>query len=110
VRFPVVRFPVPHRPGAAARLGALIALVLVLAACGAGPQAVTGRGAGSGSPGAALAEQRQDNAEAARAVAALQRRYGAGGYRATRSWQSANALAATIDYMRASGSPDSWPI
>ncbi len=106
MRFPVVRFPVPHRPGAAARLGALIALVLVLAACGAGPQAVTGRGAGSGSPGAALAEQRQDNAEAARAVAALQRRYGAGGYRATRSWQSANALAATIDYMRASGSPD----
>src|SRR5690348_9503125 len=94
------------RPGAAARLGAFIALVLVLAACGAGPQAVAGRGAGSGSPRAALAEQRQDNAEAARAVAALQRRYGAGGYRATRSWQSANALDATIDYMRASGSPD----
>ena len=106
MRFPVVRFPVPHHPGAAARLGALIALVLVLAACGAGPQAVAGRGAGPGSSGAARAEQRQDNAEAARAVAALQRRYGAGGYRATRSWQSANALDATIDYMRASGSPD----
>ncbi|HEY1346323.1 MAG TPA: hypothetical protein VGF54_15155, partial [Streptosporangiaceae bacterium] len=39
-------------------------------------------------------------------MAALQRRYGAAGYRATRSWQSANALDATIDYMRASGSPD----
>jgi len=101
-----VRFPVPHRPGAAARLGALIALVLVLAACGADSRAAAGRAVGSGSPGAALAEQRQDNAEAARAVAALQRRYGAGGYRATRSWQSANALDATIDYMRASGSPD----
>ena len=106
MRFPVVRFPVPHHPGAAARLGALIALVLVLAACGAGPPAAAGRGAGLSSLGAALAEQRQDNAEAARAVAALQRRYGAGGYRATRSWQSANALDATIDYMRASGSPD----
>jgi len=91
-----VRFPVPS----------LIALALVLAACGAAPRAPAGRGAGSGSPGAALAEQRQDNAEAARAVAALQRRYGAGGYRATRSWQSANALDATIDYMRASGAPD----
>ena len=78
----------------------------MLAACGAGRQAVAGRGAGIGSRAAALAEQRQDNAEAARAVAALQRRYGAGGYRATRSWQSANALDATIDYMRASGSPD----
>ena len=83
----------------------LIALVLALAACGAGPQAA-GRVAGGGSPAAGLAEQRQDNAEAARAAAALQRRYGAGGYRATRSWQSANALGATIDYMRASGSPD----
>jgi hypothetical protein len=101
-----VRFPVPLRPGAAARLGGITALAFVLAACGAGPPAGTGRGAGSGSAGPALAEQRQDNAEAARAVAALQRRYGAGGYRATRSWQSANALDATIDYMRASGSPD----
>jgi predicted alpha-1,6-mannanase (GH76 family) len=96
----------PPRSGAAARLGALVALVFVLAACGAVPQAGTGGGPGGGSPGAALAEQRQDNAEAARAAAALQRRYGAGGYRATRSWQSANALNATIDYMRASGSPD----
>ena len=101
-----MRFPVPLRPGAAARLGGITALAFVLAACGAGPPAGTGRGAGSGSAGPALAEQRQDNAEAARAVAALQRRYGAGGYRATRSWQSANALDATIDYMRASGSPD----
>jgi predicted alpha-1,6-mannanase (GH76 family) len=100
-----VRFPLPHRPGAAACLGALIALALVLAACGAGP-AAGGRGAGSGLPGAARAGQRPANAEAARAVAALQRRYGAAGYRATRSWQSANALDATIDYMRASGSPD----
>jgi predicted alpha-1,6-mannanase (GH76 family) len=100
-----VRFPLPHRPGAA-RLGALIVLALVLAACGAGPVAGTGRGAGSGFPGADSAGQRRANAEAARAVAALQRRYGAAGYRATRSWQSANALGATIDYMRASGSPD----
>jgi predicted alpha-1,6-mannanase (GH76 family) len=91
-----VRFPVP----------VLIALVFVLAACGAGSRSGTGRAAGGGSPGAGLAEQRHGNAEAARAVAALQRRYGAGGYRATRSWQSANALDATIDYMRASGSPD----
>jgi predicted alpha-1,6-mannanase (GH76 family) len=101
-----VRFPVPLRPGAAARLGGITALACVLAACGAGPPAGTGRGAGRGSAGPALAEQRQDNAEAARAAAALQRRYGASGYRATRSWQSANALDATIDYMRASGSPD----
>ena len=101
-----MRFPVPLRPGAAARLGGITALAFVLAACGAGPPASTGRGTGSGSAGPALAEQRQDNAEAARAVAALQRRYGAGGYRATRTWQSANALDATIDYMRASGSPD----
>jgi hypothetical protein len=100
-----VRFPLPLRPGAAARLGGITALAFVLAACGVGPPAGTGRGAGSGSTGPALAE-RPDNAEAARAVAALQRRYGAGGYRATRSWQSANALDATIDYMRASGSPD----
>jgi predicted alpha-1,6-mannanase (GH76 family) len=78
----------------------------MLAACGAGPAPGTGAGAGSGSPGAAPAGQRHANAEAARAVAALQRRYGAAGYRATRSWQSANALDATIDYMRASGSPD----
>ena len=83
----------------------LIALALVLAACGTGP-AAGGRGAGSGLPGVAGAGQRPANAEAARAVAALQRRYGAAGYRATRSWQSANALDATIDYMRASGSPD----
>jgi predicted alpha-1,6-mannanase (GH76 family) len=101
-----VRFPLPPRSGAAARLGALIALILAVAACGAGPQSGTGRAAGVNSRAAALAEQRQDNAEAARAVAALQRRYGAGGYRATRSWQSANALDATIDYMRASGSAD----
>ena len=100
-----MRFPLPLRPGAAARLGGITALAFVLAACGVGPPAGTGRGAGSGSTGPALAE-RPDNAEAARAVAALQRRYGAGGYRATRSWQSANALDATIDYMRASGSPD----
>jgi len=101
-----VRSPLPPRSGAAARLGALITLILVVTACGAGPQAGTGRGAGINSRAAALVEQRQDNAEAARAVAALQRRYDAGGYRATRSWQSANALDATIDYMRASGSPD----
>ena len=100
-----MRSPLLPRSGAAALLGALIALTLLVAACGTGPQAGTGRGAGSGPRAAALAEQRQDN-EAARAVAALQRRYGAGGYRATRSWQSANALDATIDYMRASGSPD----
>jgi predicted alpha-1,6-mannanase (GH76 family) len=101
-----VRSPLPHRPGAAARLGGLIALTLVLAACGAGQRAAASHGAGRGSAAAALAEQRQDNAKAARAAAALQRRYGASGYRATRPWQSANALDATIDYMRASGSPD----
>ena len=100
-----MRFPLPPGPAGAARLGALIALILVVAACGADPQSGTGRGAGINSR-AALAEQQQDNAKAARAVAALQRRYGTGGYRATRSWQSANALDATIDYMQVSGSPD----
>ncbi|MGN6172101.1 MAG: glycoside hydrolase family 76 protein [Streptosporangiaceae bacterium] len=39
-------------------------------------------------------------------MTALQRRYRASTYVATRSWQSANALGATIDYMRASGSQD----
>ena len=85
-----MRIPLPHLPRAAA----LLTLILVLAACGTGHQPAAGHGAASGP------------AAAARAVAALQRRYGAGGYRATRSWQSANALGATIDYMRASGSPD----
>ncbi len=48
----------------------------------------------------------RDNARAGRAVTALQRRYRASTYVATRSWQSANALGATIDYMRASSSRD----
>jgi predicted alpha-1,6-mannanase (GH76 family) len=51
-------------------------------------------------------EQLQDDAEAAQAVTALQRSYRASTYADTRSWQSANALGATIDYMRASGSQD----
>ncbi len=42
--------------------------------------------------------------EAAAAAAALQARYHAGHYRQTRSWQSANALQAAIDYMRVTGS------
>jgi predicted alpha-1,6-mannanase (GH76 family) len=79
--------------------------VLVLAACGPGYRVATGSPAAT-STGAALAEQRQDNAEAARALAALQRRYRAFTYAGTRTWQSANALGATIDYMRASGSQD----
>ena len=86
-----------------ARAGALIILVLALAACGAGDVVAT-----SHRPGATarpvLTEQEQGNAEAAAAAAALQRRYRASTYVATRSWQSANALTATIDYMRASGS------
>ena len=62
--------------------------------------------ASAGPAGSALTEQRQDNARAALAVRALQRWYRASSYIATRSWQSANALEATIDYMRASGSRD----
>ena len=54
-----------------------------------------GGAAGSGSP---------YTREVAVAVAALQSRYSAGSYRQTRSWQSANALQAAIDYMRATGS------
>ena len=42
--------------------------------------------------------------EATVAAAALQARYSAGHYRETRFWQSANALQAAIDYMRATGS------
>ena len=75
----------------------------MLAACGPGHRAGPGQGAASG-PAAALAGQRQDNAEAAVAAAALQRRYRAFTYAGTRTWQSANALGATIAYMRALGS------
>jgi predicted alpha-1,6-mannanase (GH76 family) len=71
-----------------------------------GYRAAASHRAGAGPAGSALAEQRQDNAKAALAVRALQRRYRASSYVATRSWQSANALEATIDYMRASGSRD----
>jgi predicted alpha-1,6-mannanase (GH76 family) len=99
-----VCFPFRRRPRGAARIGGLITLVLALAACGPGYRAVTSAGAAATGPGSALVEQMQDNAEAARAVAALQRRYRASTYVATRSWQSANALGATIDYMQASGS------
>jgi predicted alpha-1,6-mannanase (GH76 family) len=104
--------PVPSDPAArsgrrkAARAGGLAALVLALAAGGLGYRAAAGHGPGAGSPGSALAERMQDNAKAARAAAALQRRYRASTYVAARSWQSANALRATIDYMRASGSQD----
>ena len=42
--------------------------------------------------------------EATVAAAGLQARYGAGQYRETRFWQSANALQAAIDYMQATGS------
>jgi len=99
-----VCFPFRRRPRGAARIGGLITLVLALAACGPGYRAASG--AAATGPGSARAEQMQDNAEAARAVAALQRRYRASTYVATRSWQSANALGATIDYMRASSSQD----
>ena len=95
----------PYRPRGAGRITGLFVLVLVLVACGPGHRAASSPAAGT-SAGAALAEQRQDNAEAARAVAALQRRYRAFTYAGTRTWQSANALGATIDYMRASGSQD----
>lgn len=76
----------------------LIALVFALVACGPGDRVA------AGSPRSARPGQLRDNAEAAAAVAALQRRYRAYTYAAIRSWQSANALGAVIDYMRASGS------
>jgi predicted alpha-1,6-mannanase (GH76 family) len=101
-----VCFPLRRWLRGTAPIGRLLTLVFALAACGPGYQAVTGAGTAATGPGSALAEQRQDNAEAARAVAALQRSYRASTYIATRSWQSANALGATIDYMRASGSQD----
>jgi predicted alpha-1,6-mannanase (GH76 family) len=82
-----------------ARASALV--ILALAACGPGYRAATNHRPGA-AVRAALTEREQDNAEAA--AAALQRRYRASTYVATRSWQSANALTATIGYMRASGS------
>ena len=81
-------------------------LTFVLAACGPGHGTGAGYRAGPGAPGYPRAGQMQDNARATRAVTALQRRYRASTYVATRSWQSANALGATVDYMRASGSRD----
>jgi predicted alpha-1,6-mannanase (GH76 family) len=77
----------------AARGGQLVTLVVVLVAGGFSFRA--GHGSASARPFAG---------EATAAAAALQARYGAGSYRGTRSWQSANALATTIDYMRATGS------
>jgi len=90
-------------------MGGLVILVLVLtlvAACGPGHEGAAGHRAGAGPPGSSRAGQLENNARAARAVTALQRRYRASTYIATRSWQSANALGATIDYMRASGTRD----
>jgi predicted alpha-1,6-mannanase (GH76 family) len=97
-------FPCPRCPRHAARAGALIILALALAACGPGYRVAISHRAGAPTRASALAEQEQDDAEAA--AAALQRRYRASTYAATRSWQSASALGATIDYMRASGSRD----
>src|SRR5262249_30527181 len=57
-------------------------------------------------PGVAQAGHRPANTEAARAVAALQRRDGAAGYPGTPPWPAANALDATIHHMRATGAPD----
>jgi predicted alpha-1,6-mannanase (GH76 family) len=51
-----------------------------------------------------VAASRTHQGRAATAAAALQARYGAGTYQGAQFWQSANALQATIDYMRATGS------
>jgi predicted alpha-1,6-mannanase (GH76 family) len=99
------RRPRPASSRQLTRSSAIIGLILVLAVCGLGFRQVTGHRAGTAAAArASRAEQLADNAEAAQAVAALQRRYSPVTYVGTRTWQSANAIGATIDYMRASGS------
>jgi predicted alpha-1,6-mannanase (GH76 family) len=99
------RRPRPARSRQLTRSSRVISLIMVLAVCGLGFREVTGHRAGtSAAARASRAEQQADNAEAARTVAALQRRYRPVTYVGTRTWQSANAIGATIDYMRASGS------
>jgi predicted alpha-1,6-mannanase (GH76 family) len=73
-------------------------LVFALALCGLGHQAA------SHPPGRAAAQRIQGTARATLTVKALQRHYAASSYAAAHWWESANALEATIDYMRASGS------
>jgi predicted alpha-1,6-mannanase (GH76 family) len=91
-----------HRWRQPLRTSGLTTLIFVLAVCWPG-YGVASRLLPAPA-GSATAARVPANAEAALAVTALQRRYGASSYVATRSWQSANALGATIDYMRASGS------
>lgn len=77
-------------PGWRPRLRPAVATALVLSFAAAGP--------------GCQAARRPSGPGAAAAAADLQARYGAWTYRGTRPWQSANALAATVGYMRASGS------
>jgi predicted alpha-1,6-mannanase (GH76 family) len=81
----------PRRWRAAARVSSFV-LAGALAAGAAAPA------------GPVPAGQGNDARRAAIAVAALQASYGPRTYKETSFWQSAAALRATIDYMRASGS------
>jgi predicted alpha-1,6-mannanase (GH76 family) len=80
----------PRRWRAAARVGSLVLAAALVAAAGVRP----------GHPAGHDAAARR----AAIAVAALQASYGPRSYQETSFWQSAVALRAAIDYMRASGS------
>lgn len=89
------------------RVRTLITFAAAIVACAfGGPRApAPGPAAAAPVPGNdAVAVPVTPSAEAAAAAAVLQRWYLPSSYRHTRSWQSANALSATIAYMRASGS------
>ncbi len=95
--------PGRHRRHRSPRASGLITLLFVLTVAGLGVAGASSQHTW-GPAGPEAAQRGPGDTAAALAVAALQRRYGASSYVATRSWQSANALGATIDYMLASGS------
>jgi predicted alpha-1,6-mannanase (GH76 family) len=97
-----------HRRRPAARAARMITLVTALAVLGIGYLRSTADGpsapaAPAPAGGTVHAAPGQFGAQAAIAVARLQRRYGQS-YTRTHFWQAANALAATIGYMHATGS------
>jgi len=88
---PRLRRNAPRTPGATARTSGSVMIVATVLAC------FLGLAPGQGTADAAARR-------AAVAMIALQTRFGAGTYVQAQSWQSANALQATVDYMRATGS------
>jgi predicted alpha-1,6-mannanase (GH76 family) len=87
------RFPGPRRLPGLTWAGSSLATTIAVLAAAFGPQ-----------PGRAVTAGDPFTRQATVAAAALHARYSAGSYLDTRSWQAANALQATIDYMRATGS------